>query len=232
MKAPLLLSLLLGLLAPAPPPGAEPALREGNRRFQAGDFEGAIAAYTAGYDGSDPLLAYNIGTAAHHLERLPEALLWYRRAEAGDGGGDPWLRENLELVRAQLRDGGAGAAPRTAWSYWMEHGRQLAWTGLLLAWAAVPAVLLPRSARGRRTALLAVALAAGLPFAGGLWLGLRGPKPGVLLHDCAGPAGKLPAGSEIPVFPAEGSWRVPGLDLVCPADAVGLVEPPPRPSPA
>lgn len=223
MKVPLLLPLLLGLAAPLPPDTAA-ALREGNRRFHAGDFEGAIAAYAAGYDGADPLLAYNAGTAAHHLERLPEALLWYRRAAATQTG-DPWLRENLELVRGQLRDAGARDETETAWSFWMDHRRRLVEIGLLLAWAALPAVLLPRSPRVRRAAVVAVALAAGAPFAAGLWLGRSGPRAAVLLQDCAGPAAKLPAGSEVRVFPMDGrGWRIPAPDLVCPAAAVGLVD--------
>ncbi|HKH49095.1 MAG TPA: hypothetical protein VKM72_30890 [Thermoanaerobaculia bacterium] len=232
MKVPLLLPLLLGLTAPLPPLDSAAALREGNRRFHAGDLEGAMAAYASGYDGSDPLLAYNLGAAAHHLERLPEALLWYRRAEAAGRVDDPWLRENLELVRGQLRDAGAREETGTAWSFWMEHRQRLVWIGLLLAWAALPALLLPRDPRIRRAAVAAVALAAGLPFAAGLWLGRNGPRAAVLLADCPGPSGKLPAGSEVRVFPADGrGWRVPGTGFVCPDRSVGMVEPPPRPSP-
>src|SRR5262245_59538298 len=99
MRAVPLLLLLLGMAAPHPPSDAAAALREGNRRFHAGDLEEAMEAYAAGYDGADPLLAYNLGTTAHHLDRLPEALLWYRRAIASDSGGagNPWLRDNLRL---------------------------------------------------------------------------------------------------------------------------------------
>lgn len=239
VKAAPLLLLWLGLAAPTPSPDAAAALREGNRRFHTGDLEGAMEAYAAGYgraagdDGTDPLLAYNLGTVAHHLDRLPEALLWYRRGMAGDPGGsahadNPWLRENLELVREQLHAGGArnGTA---AWSFWMDHRRRLVWLGIVLAWAALPAVLLPRSARTRQIALLAVAIAAGAPFAAGLLLDRRGPQPAVLLEDCGGEAGRLPAGSEIWVFPTDPQdgrgWRVPGRDLVCPEPAVGLVDP-------
>jgi hypothetical protein len=249
MRASLLL-LLLGLLgstAPVPPSDAGAALREGNRRFQAGDLEGAMAAYAAGYgraaeygraagyDGTDPLLAYNLGTTAHHLERLPEALLWYRRAIAGNSGDsaprvdDPWLRDNLELVREQLQEGGARDETAAAsWSFWMDHHRRLLWIGIVLAWAALPAVLLPRSARTRRVALAAVAVAASAPFAAGLLLERSGPQAAVLLRDCGAPAGRLPAGSEVWVFPAappdDRGWRIPGSGLVCPDEAVGLVE--------
>lgn len=232
MRAALLLPLLLGLAAPAPPENTA-ALREGNRRFHAGDLEGALEMYAAGYDDTaDPLLAYNLGTAAHHLERLPEALLWYRRAEAARAG-DPWLRENLTLVRGQLRDAGARGEAESGWAFWMDRRRQLLGIGALLAWAALPAVLLPRSSRARRAALAAVALVASLPFAAGLLLGRFGPRAAVLLRDCSGPDGKLLAGSEIRVFPAgepaeepaggEG-WRIPGTGFICPEASVGLVE--------
>lgn len=225
MRQPLVLLLLLGLAAPAPRPDAAAALREGNRRFHAGDLEGAMAAYAAGYDGSDPLLAYNLGTAAHHLERLPEALLWYRRALAARAD-HPWLRENLDLVRKQLRAAGGQPETAAAWSFWMERRQELLWSGILLAWAALPAVLLPRSARTRRAAVAAVAVAASLPFAAGLLLSRNGPRPAVLLEDCGGPERRLPAGSEVHVVPGGGQgWRVPGSGLACPAEAVGLVEP-------
>jgi tetratricopeptide (TPR) repeat protein len=240
MRAAPLLLLWLGLAAPVPPSDAAAALREGNRRFHAGDLEGAMEAYAAGYgraagyDGADPLLAYNLGTVAHHLERLPEALLWYRRAMAGDPArtDHPWLRENLELVREQLHaDGARNETAAAAWSFWMDHHHRLVWTGILLAWAALPAVLLPRSARTRRVALTAVAIAAGAPFAAGLLLDRSGPQAAVLLQDCGEPADRLPAGSEIWVFPAAPpngrGWRIPGSGLVCPDEAVGLVEAPP-----
>jgi tetratricopeptide (TPR) repeat protein len=224
MRASLLLLLLLGPAVPVPSRDPAAALREGNRRFHAGDLEGAMAAYAAGYDGSDPLLAYNLGTVAHHLERLPEALLWYRRAAAAHPG-DPWLRENLELVREQLHAAGARDETGALWGFWMQHRLQLLWTGIILAWAALPALLLPRSARARRTAVTAVAIAAGLPFGAGLLLGRSGPQAAVLLRDCSGPAGRLPAGSEVRVHPEEErSWRVAETGLVCPDRAVGLVE--------
>lgn len=225
MRVPLLLPLLLGLTAPLPPLDSASALREGNRRFHAGDLEGAMTVYASAYDGSDPLVAYNIGAAAHHLGRLPEALLWYRRAEASGPSGDSWLRENLELVRGQLRDAGVREETGTSWSFWMSHRQRLVWTGLLLAWAALPALLLPRNPRVRRAAVAAVALASALPFGAGLLLGRRGPREAVLLEACAGPSGGLPAGSEVSVFPADGpGWRVPGTDFVCPERSIGLVD--------
>lgn len=220
--------------APAPS-GPEAALREGNHRFHKGDFEGAMEAYASGWDGSAPVLAYNLGTTAHHLERLPEALLWYRRAEAARGGGDPWLRDNLELVRAQLDASSTEVVshPRSGgWSFWMgvlmDRRQQLALLGAVLAWGVLPALFLARSPRARRTAVAAVAVLAGLPFLGAFLLDGLGPRGAVLLRDCPGAGGGLAAGSEVRVFPEpDGRWRIPeggGNSLVCPAEAVGLVD--------
>jgi hypothetical protein len=222
----------------ASPPDPETALREGNRLFHEGDFEGAMAAYAAGWertDGTDPVLAYNLGTTAHHLERLPEALLWYRRAEAARGGADPWLSENLELVRAQLDASNTDVvSQRTSggWGFWMgtlmDRRRQLALLGAVLAWGVLPALFLTRSPRARRAAVAVVAVLAGLPFLGALLVDLLGPRAAVLLRDCPGPGGGLVAGSEVRVFPEpDGRWRVPeggGDSLVCPAEVIGLVD--------
>jgi hypothetical protein len=219
------------------PPDPETALREGNRRFHEGDFEGAMEAYAAGWErtaGADPVLAYNLGTTAHHLERLPEALLWYRRAEAARGGADPWLSDNLELVRAQLDASSTEVVSQRSsggWGFWMgilmDRRRQLALLGAVLAWGVLPALFLTRSPRARRAAVAVVAVLAGLPFLGAFLLDLRGPRAAVLLRDCPGPGGGLVAGSEVRVFPEpDGRWRVPeggGDFLVCPAEVVGLV---------
>lgn len=227
MRAPVLL-VLLGLAAP--PLASEPAvaLREGNRRFHAGDLEGAMEAYAAGYDGADPLLAYNLGAVAHRLGRLPEALLWYRRASMGHEG-HAWLRENLQLVRGQLRSGGARNQPGVAgWDFWMRHRRRLLWLGVLCAWGAIPVAVVPLSVRRRRLAFAAVALTAVVAFTAGTSLERIGPRAAVLLADCAGPDVRLKAGSEIRVFPVspeEGrGWRIPGHSSICPVESVGLVE--------
>lgn len=216
-----------GTSAPSDP---ATALREGNRRFHEGDFEGAMEAFAAGWDGSDPVLAYNLGTTAHHLERLPEALLWYRRAEAVRGG-DPWLEDNLELVRAELDASSTEVVSHRmsgGWGFWMENRQRLALLGAVLAWGVLPALLLTRSPRARRAAVAAVAVLAGLPYLGAFLLDALGPRGAVLLRDCPGPGGGLAAGSEVRVFPEpDGRWRVPeggGSSLVCPAEAVGLVD--------
>ena len=82
-------------------PDSRAALNEGNRRFRDGQIEAAVEAYLRGYSPAapHPTLLYNLGTALHHLDRLPEAILWYRRAAESD---DLWLKDNLLLARRSL----------------------------------------------------------------------------------------------------------------------------------
>lgn len=234
MNGALGLALSLAALLGAPPrdpfaavdlsqPAA--ALETGNRLFAEGELEEAMRAYAAGYGRGnrdlDPLLAYNLGATAHHLGRLPEALLWYRRAEAA-GSQDPWLRDNLELVRRAL-----GAPPEgvpSGWGFWVENSRWLALAGVALAWAALAVLLFSRQDRPRR--LAPVALLSCAAFAAGLLLDLRGPRAAVLLEGCPKRGDGLPAGTEVWVLDAGESWRILGDDrnLDCPGGTVGLVE--------
>jgi tetratricopeptide (TPR) repeat protein len=225
--------LCLALLAPATAAAdAAAAAREaaeGHRRFLARDFAGAMAAYARAWREApgNPTLAYNAGTAAHRAGRLPEAVLWYRRADragrAGANGRDPWLEDNLALARRAL--GSQEAAEPPGSERWRESGRWIALAGVLLAWA-VPALLaFPHLRRpGRPGVAGAAALAAAALFAAGLALDSRAPRPGVLLAECRG----LPAGSEVWVRPTgwDGrAWRVLGESGgVCPAGAVSPVE--------
>jgi hypothetical protein len=224
-----LLSVLAGL-ATGDPTDPSLALREGNRLFEQGEMEAALTAYAAGWqdgDGeSDALLAYNLGTTALHLGRLPEALLWYRRAEAAAAAEDPWLRDNLEIVRRSLT-AAPGEAPGSAWAVWavwMGAPRWLTIAGVVLAWAALALLVLPGRLRRRPAAAAAVFACAA--FLAGLLLDRYGPRAAVLLAPCPG-AGR-PAGSEVWVLRAgEDTWRVlgDGEDSRCSAAGVGLVNP-------
>lgn len=221
----LLLALFLALFSGSVQADPYTSLLEGNRRFRAGDLEGAMQAYVEGYRISDPdpVLAYNLGVTAQRLDRLPEAILWYRRA-AATSEADPWLAHNLEVARASL------AVPEWAepsWVSWIERRRQLVVLGIVLAWA-VPLLLLARPSNARRWSLLAAALLSCLAFAAGALAERIGPRAAVLLEDCAATGGNLVAGSEVWVVPKEGeSWRVLGSSEApeCPARALGLVEP-------
>ncbi|RMH20168.1 MAG: hypothetical protein D6696_08760 [Acidobacteria bacterium] len=202
------------------------ALNEGNRLFRDGRLEEAAAAYEAGWDPASPhpTLAYNLGTTLHHLDRLPEAILWYRRA--GDAAPDPWLEENLWLARRTL---GSQVLPAGGVEGLISRHRQalrlaaaaVAWLvlGLLVALPRTPAWVL----------VLLAALAASL-YAGAGLAERFGARPAVLLADCSTPAGDLPAGTEAWVRPLAGErYRIVArsADAVCPAPAVALIEPPP-----
>lgn len=230
MRALLCLTLtFVGWMGAALPVGAldpETALAEGNRRFESDEVEMALAAYARGYAGggsrADGLLAYNAGTCALHLGRLPEALLWYRRAQAA-GLDDPWLRDNLAMTRRAL--GERPEAPLSPGG-WLARRRWLAAAGVALAWVAL-ALLIPgrRLPRGLLPLLALLGCAA---FAAGMLPGRFGPRAAVLLAACPARGQGLPVGSEVWVRPAEGGgWRIVGAGggPRCPAEAVGVVAP-------
>lgn len=227
--------IVLGLLALAvavsgsePPASGEPpvdpqrALHEGNRLFRDGRVEAAVEAYLAGHaPGSPhPTLIYNLGTALHHLERLPEAVLWYRRA--GDVA-DPWLTDNLWLARRGL---GSQILPAGGWLGRLgRHVDALQLAAVAVGWA----VLLLVIARPRTSGwlLLAAALTAGSLYGAGAAVERWGPRPAVLVQDCFTPDAELPAGTEAWVRPAaDGRWSISGTSGVsCPPETVELVFP-------
>ena len=232
-------------------PGAtdatQAALYEGNRLFRDDQVEAAVAAYLEGYSprAPHPTLFYNLGTALHHLDRLPEAILWYRRAaRAGDRSsgrrlgegpsptpdatsglwraGDPWLEENLWLARRSLGSQvlrPAGLPGRLA-SYTTSARTvavAIAWITLLLAVARaeIPAWAVAAAA------VLAISL-----YGGAAALDRWGPQPAVLLRDCSTSAGELPAGTEVWVRPDAAGWRISGTGYpTCPPDVVELISP-------
>lgn len=210
---------------------AREALARGNRLLRRGELEAAVDAYATGFGdagargGADAALAYNLGTAYHRLGRLPEAVLWYRRAAASSS--DPWLRENLELARTELaaaRFPPAGVAGRLA-----AHPAAARILAAFLAWLGMALYLARRHLRRRLPepladhAWAAAAFLALATWAAGAALATWGPRPAVLLDACGG---ELAAGSEVWVTSAgEEGWSISGgsAGQVCPAASVGLV---------
>ncbi|MCG8458545.1 MAG: hypothetical protein MI919_19885 [Holophagales bacterium] len=227
LSAPLLVLLSTGpLWAQEPRPGEgagiDPlaAVEEGNRLFEAGELEAAADAYRRGFDPASPnsTLVFNLATTLHHLDHLPEAILWYRRGDAED----PWLEENLWLARRSLGSQRLPLGP--ALDGLVRHRSALTWGAATAAWLAFVV-----AAAGRRLprawAWITLAVALGL-YTGGQLLDARGPKAVVLLEDCDTGAGHLPAGTEAWVRRADGQWRLVGTTgAVCPARALGFVEP-------
>ena len=191
------LGLCLFLLAPAPAGTQSAFFDEGNRLYQAGDFEGALDRYRRildeGLESGD--LYYNIGNAHFRRGELAPAILFYERARRLMPGDDDLLA-NLALARSMTAD---DITPRPR--FWLFRAADW-WVGLLpraaliwlvaLAWVTAIAgagvvVLRPAAlmvAWARRTALAAAALT--LVFGVNLVvreLGLGAPDEAVVMVD-------------------------------------------------
>ncbi len=237
---------VLAATAADSPEASRSALEEGNRLFHEGRFEEAVAAYLEGNSTGTPhpTLLYNLGTALHHAGRLPEAILWYRRAVAagraprfdfaGDGSrsgsageaprlwhsDDPWLEENLWLARRSL---GSRVLPPAGLAGWLaERTGGVRSVAIAIAWLTLAwAVVRPRTPVSR---IVAAAIAAVAIYGGAAAIERWGPRPAVLLEDCLTDAGELPAGTEAWVLPADGDWSISGTaGHTCPTNAIGLV---------
>lgn len=170
--AAVLRALCLPLLLAAAPADAQNAFfDEGNRLYQAGDFDGALDRYRrildAGLESGD--LHYNIGNTYFRLGELGPAILHYERARRLMPGDDDLLA-NLALARSLTAD---EIVPRPR--FWLFRLVDW-WVGLLpragllwlvaLAWVTAVAgaalvVLRPMARAGawaRRTALAAAAV--------------------------------------------------------------------------
>lgn len=197
------------------------ALTEGNRLFRNGQIEAAAEAYSAGYSpqAPHPTLVYNLGAAYHLLGRLPEAILWYRRAGSSE---DPWLEENLWLARRGL--GSRVLPPGTVVGFMARRAAVLKWLAIGLAVASLAVAL-----AGSRVPVWVVAaslLLGGALYASAAAVEHWGPRPAVLLAECGAGSGELPAGTEAWVRRlADGSFGIEGSGIRCPAEAVGLIFP-------
>ena len=103
--APALGTLWLLLLAAAPAQAQSAFFDEGNRLYQAGDFEGALDRYRRILDDGleSGELYYNIGNAHFRLGELAPAILNYERARRLMPGDDDLLA-NLALARSMTAD--------------------------------------------------------------------------------------------------------------------------------
>ncbi len=205
------------------------ALYEGNRLFRDGQIEAAVAAYLEGtsQQAPHPTLLYNLGTALHHLDRWPEAILWYRRAALARAAyhpraEDPWLEDNLWLARRSLGSQVVQIGGLLGWL--VRHTGDLRSAAIAIAWITLVVVVI----RDKMPAWVVVA-AAGLAisvYGGAAAVERWGPRPAVILQDCLTPAGELPAGTEVWVRPGTGGWRIPGsTGNICPPATVELVFP-------
>lgn len=219
--------LLLLLWLPAALPaladeGSQAAVLEGNQLFRNGQIAEAVETYMGGYspESPHPTLLYNLGTALHHLDRLPEAILWYRRAAGSD---DPWLQENLWLARRSL--GSQTLAPAGALGWLSQNPRLPTLAAVVVSWVTLLFIIL-----GPRGGIWPV-VAGGLLTLGLLGAGAAvrhwGLQPAVMLQDCSTALGDLPAGTEAWVRRGtDGTWLVSGAGTAgCPDDSLALVAP-------
>ena len=102
---PLMAAVWLGLLTAEVCAGQGAFFDEGNQRYQAGDFDGALERYAQILDDGleSGELYYNIGNTYFKLGKLGPAILYYERARRlMPGDGD--LLANLELARSLTAD--------------------------------------------------------------------------------------------------------------------------------
>jgi tetratricopeptide (TPR) repeat protein len=100
-----LFGLLLRPARSAPAEALTGIFARGNSLYEGGDYEGAIEQYSSlvAKGVRRPDLYYNLANSYYKTGDLGHAVLYYERARRlAPRDGD--VRENLELVRAQLRD--------------------------------------------------------------------------------------------------------------------------------
>ena len=228
MNAPLL-SLLAALLLALPAKAQTAA--DGQKRYDAGDYAGAAAAYAAlaAEQPREPAWRMNLGNALFKQGKLGPAIASYHRAfSLAPRDGD--IRFNLEFA---LRRAGeelvpAGAPPLLFRAYHLLSAAELAgihwifcWSSLLLA----AAWLLRPRARDGLSAWAGWSLAAWALFGG--WWGARSytdPALGVVVAPTAelrsGPGPSFSVGYTVPegrraeVVGQEGEW----LEVVLPKE--------------
>lgn len=92
-------------LLPSPAAGQIEFYQEGNRLYQEGDYEAALASYLrvveAGFEGGE--VYYNIGNAYFKAGDLARSILFYERARRLLPG-DESVRANLDLARSLTVD--------------------------------------------------------------------------------------------------------------------------------
>lgn len=175
------------LVAPPIPTAAQQAIdpaerfQEGNRLYQAGDYEGALEAYSSildrGLDSGD--LQYNLGNTYFKLGRLGPAVLAYERARRVLPGDENVLA-NLELARSLTADQITplpGFWLSRVWNWWVELiPVSLLYSVVAVGYLFVMALVIwgildPRL--GRRRARLLAPIAAGVTLLFALNLAIR-----------------------------------------------------------
>lgn len=205
-------------------------LAAAGERFLAGDLRGARAAYLGLLaDRPGAAIYYNLGRLDQELGAAPQAVLWYRRALL-EAPQDPWARENLERLRADL-----GVPDPDSWqpvAVLRRLAPYSAWVAALGVWVAVGLRWLAGRPRGWVMAASVAVLVSG-------HFGIQGleriaPVDAVLMADCNAGGRLLPAGSEVGLSRRDPQrvWTAGG-SFVCEQDSaipVRSEELPPEPA--
>lgn len=223
LALPLLLWLCPAFGAPAVSP------EEAAKRFDAGDYLGAAAAYrdALAADPGNPYLRYNLGNCFFKAGRLGPAIAEYQRAfDALPRDSD--IRHNLDfaLKRAGEELAPAGVPPVLFAAFHWLGARELAGLHWLACWAALTlsgAWLIREPWRPALGGWCAAALALWLG-AGGWWLartGFEAESRGVVLKPAAeirsGPGASfsvsftVPEGRRVQILSGSGDWVEIGI---------------------
>ena len=244
MKRLILITISLLLITGcAPQTTSGGRMAEANRRYEAGEFAEAAAAYQALIDAGvqDGTLYYNAGNAYFKAGDLGRAILNYRRAQRRLPR-DPDVAANLQLARAQRRDrleetdsnGLVGLVNRLLVEGTTVNETAAIALGLeiLLAGLLVVAILWPRRRRALRYGIVAgaVLLILSTTLLGIRLLGERGRWPAVIVAESveihSGPGAdyltefSLHAGAEVHVLEDRGGWT----RITLPGDLQGWVQ--------
>jgi tetratricopeptide (TPR) repeat protein len=249
----LLACLLVSLLgAPpaqaAPPQGVAEAFLQGNREYQAGNYEAAAAAYerALALGVTAPELEYNLGNAHLKAENTGRAILHYRRALRENPAFED-ARVNLSHARGQVQDlvedtkttQGLGWVPRLRVG---PEGAALLLLGAVVLWCAAAAIRIVRRPRGAGFVVLQGALTGAVLLA---LAAVAFERAQLQEHDAGvvvaerievrtGPGDGYPAafrlhdGAEVDVLRSSGGWfeiRVSDtLQGWAPEEAVGVIQ--------
>ncbi|NNE07491.1 MAG: tetratricopeptide repeat protein [Gemmatimonadetes bacterium] len=124
-------------------PAADSLFAEGNRAYQEGRFEDAIASYEAVREAGlgSGALYYNLGNAYYRSESYGLAAANYERAKR-IMPRDPDLKENMRLLAERTLDGDLAAQRIPPWQLFVTVSRQLTWKEWLIVAEVLYAITL------------------------------------------------------------------------------------------
>ncbi len=222
-------ALLLAMVLPCSAAFAAASPQDAQKRYDAGDFQGAAAAYTALLDSAPRAaeLHYNLGNAQFKAGRVGRAIASYQRA-FDLRPRDEDVRHNLDFA---LRRAGEelvppGVPPLLFRAFHLFSERELAGLHWLFCWAALllAAACLPRASWRPALAPWAAGFLALWLAAGAWWAARAGIEParrGVITAASgevrSGPGENFPVsftapeGRRVQILSESGGWMEIGV---------------------